>query len=63
VSNLTVGQSYKAVNYSIIFLKNEIESINTTLKQSDLTNVSRALLKNRLKELESDLIEFEQLDF
>lgn len=63
MSDLTVSQSYKAVNYSIIFLKNEIESINITLKQSSLSNVSRKLLRNRLRELESDLIEFEQLDF
>lgn len=56
---LTYTQQSKAVTYSLIFLKNEIEAIEKTLE--NCTEQGKKLLLKRKYELEKDLEEFEKI--
>lgn len=57
-SGLTVGQEKRAINYALIFLKNEIPKLKNALKYTKHES-SKELLIKRLRELERDLEEFE----
>lgn len=57
---LTMPQQRRAVHFTVLFLKQEIEDIQTSLKQT--TGNERKLLERRLNELQSDLETFSEIN-
>ncbi len=57
---MTINQQQRAVNYTLIFLKNEIEYIKKSIRKCT-HETSKKLLIKRLDELEKDLVVFEEL--
>lgn len=57
---LTIEQQRKAVNYTLLFLRDEIESIKKSIKECKHED-SKRLLIQRLRELEKDQEMFEEI--
>lgn len=55
---LTMPQQRKAINYALLFLKNEIPKLQNSIAYGT-DESAKELLKKRLKEIEKDEEEFE----
>ena len=57
---LTIEQQRKSINYTLIFLKNEIPKLQNSVAYCT-DEFNQKLLKQRLRELEKDEEEFEKI--
>jgi len=59
---ISIQHERMAFRYAVLFLQNEIKSIENTLTNAHLLESSKSLLEKRLEELKADLATLEQYD-